>query len=444
MTLQSNLLARLQPWRAAPAWQVAFSGGLDSTVLLHLLVQLSRQIALPPIHAIHVHHGLQAEADAWAQQCQRLCDALAVPLRICPVQVDGGASLERAAREARYAAFAEALGVGEVLLLAQHRDDQAETVLYRLLRGAGVRGLVGIPAQRPLAQGHLLRPLLDVPREHLQGYARQHGLSWVDDPSNADTGLARNFLRAQILPRLREHWPQATAVLARAAAHQADAQVLLDELAEQDLEICRDQLPQAWLDLPALSLQRIRLLSDARQRNLLRYWLTPLTRLPDARHWQGWRNLRDAADDAQPIWSLESGEMRRHGGRLLWLDRHWLGLWGGQAQAWERPESPLSLPGNGQVWIEGAPPAGELHIVYRQGGEVLDVPGRGRRDLKRLLQEQGVPEFARSRLPLLVCNGELVAAAEVLDCMASSRLRWQPHRGGSAPEPYGAGNHSAV
>lgn len=426
MTLQSNLLARLEPWRAAPAWQVAFSGGLDSTVLLHLLVQLSRQASLPPIHAIHVHHGLQAEADAWAQHCQRVCDGLCVPLRIRHVQVSAGASLERAAREVRYAAFDEVLGSGELLLLAQHQDDQAETLLYRLLRGAGVRGLTGMPAQRPLAQGHLLRPLLDVPREHLLDYARQHGLSWVNDPSNADTELARNFLRAQILPRLRPHWPQAAAVLARAAEHQAEAQTLLDELASEDLRACQADSLLGWLELPCLDLTAVRCLSDARQRNLLRHWLAPRTRLPDTRHWQGWLDLRDAGGDAMPQWRLESGELQRHGDLLLWLGQHWRQPWDRQAQPWLNPDRPLQLPGNGVVWFEGPAPLETLSIGYRQGGEVLDVPGRGRRDLKRLLQEHGIPAFIRPRVPLLWGDGRLLGAAGVIDCVAGVRLHWQP------------------
>ncbi|MGH8352506.1 MAG: tRNA lysidine(34) synthetase TilS, partial [Pseudomonas sp.] len=161
MTLESRLLSALVPWLAAPAWRVAFSGGLDSTVLLHLLVRLAEREALPALSAIHIQHGLQAAAAAWPEHCRQVCTALGVPLRVCHVQVAPGSSLERAAREARYAAFAESLGAGELLLTAQHRDDQAETLLFRLLRGAGVRGLAGMPRSRPLGRGQLLRPLLD-------------------------------------------------------------------------------------------------------------------------------------------------------------------------------------------------------------------------------------------------------------------------------------------
>ncbi|TBU77667.1 tRNA lysidine(34) synthetase TilS [Pseudomonas daroniae] len=429
MSLESHLLARLAVWREAPAWRVAFSGGLDSSVLLHLLVQASRHNALPPISAIHVHHGLQAAADAWPAHCQRLCDELGVSLSIQHVQVEPGASLERAAREARYGAFAAALNAGEVLLLAQHQDDQAETVLYRLLRGAGVQGLAAMADSRPLADGHAVRPLLGVPRSVLEAYAAAHGLLWVDDPSNTDTGLARNFLRQEILPRLQRHWPKAAQVLARAAEHQAEAQGLLQALAELDMQHARGRLNLDWLDIPCLDLQALRQLSDARQRNLLRYWLADFTRLPDSRHWQGWHDLRDAAADASPIWRLERGELRRHGGSLLWLDARWRAPWSGQLQPWSQVEQPLLLPGNGRVWLEGVVPAGQLSIGYRQGGEILDVPGRGRRDLKRLLQEAGVPEFIRGRIPLLLCDGRLVAVANLLASSGCGKLHWHP------PEP---------
>ena len=151
--LPARLLLNLTPWRNATTWRIAFSGGLDSTVLLHLLAHLAKTQSLPALSAIHVHHGLQAAADAWPEHCQSVCDALGVPLQVVRVQVQPGASLERAARDARYGAFIEATQANEVLLTAQHRDDQAETLLFRLLRGAGVRGLSGMPRQRPLGQG---------------------------------------------------------------------------------------------------------------------------------------------------------------------------------------------------------------------------------------------------------------------------------------------------
>lgn len=434
MSLESRLLHVLEPWRQAPAWKVAFSGGLDSTVLLHLLARLRDSHALPPFSAIHVHHGLQAVADAWVEHCRAQCAALNIPLEVRHVRVAPGASVERAAREARYAAFAGELGQGEVLLVAQHRDDQAETLLLRLLRGAGVRGLAAMRGSRPLAAGTLLRPLLNIGRAELEGWAGERQLRWVEDPSNADTRLARNFLRREILPRLARHWPAASAVLARAAEQQAEADTLLGELAELDLQAATTPVRPDWLALPSLDLAPLLALSEARQRNALRHWLRGLTLLPEREHWAGWVDLRDAGADAAPVWRLAGGELQRAGGRLWWLSGDWLRVPPGPVIDWADPLRPLELPGNGRVWLEGSPPGASLRIRYRQGGEVLELPGRGHRDLKRLLQESGVPAFVRGRLPLLYDGQQFLGVANPAPpCAAPAsawRLRWEPPTGG--------------
>lgn len=428
-TLTAELLHTLAPWRNAPAWHVAFSGGLDSCVLLHLLASLARTETLPPLSAVHVHHGLQTAADAWPSACQAICDRLGVPLRIVQVQVQPGASLERAAREARYQAFADCIGAQEVLLTAQHRDDQAETLLFRLLRGTGLRGLTAMPAQRPLAGGHLLRPLLAHSRAALQAYADEHRLAWIDDPSNADLRFSRNYLRHQVFPRLTERWPQAATCLARTAEHLSEAQGLLDELANLDLQIARQPSELPWLGLPSLALEPLRQLSAARQRNALRHWLAALTRLPDSEHWAGWRDLRDAKVDAQPLWSLADGQLHRGAERIWWLPSTWADFCAAPLD-WSQPQNPLQLPNNGQVYFSGQAPQGVLSIRYRQGGESLQVPGRGRRDLKRLLNEHGVPGFIRGRLPLLYRDGQLLAVPNLPGLAASAQgdweLKWMP------------------
>ncbi|TBU98989.1 tRNA lysidine(34) synthetase TilS [Phytopseudomonas dryadis] len=430
MTLESRLLSRLAPWRDAPAWRVALSGGLDSSVLLHLLVQLSRREALPPLSAIHIHHGLQAAADGWADHCQRLCDELGVPLTMRRVRVAEGASLERAARQARYDAFAAALAPGEVLLLGQHRDDQAETLLFRLLRGAGVQGLAAMPPSRSLAAGHLLRPLLDCPRQALSDYAQAHGLRWVEDPSNADLRFSRNYLRHRLLPLIGERWPAAVETLARAADHQREAALLLDELAQQDLAAA--QIPPqtyAWLGLASLTLAPLRRLSPPRQRNAVRHWLRALTPMPDSEHWAGWQALLEAAGDAAPLWPLKRGVLCRADERLWWLCGDWLQV----PPAIDLPVVSgqwLALPGNGRARIKGELAAGDWRLGYRQAGASMRLPGRGQRDLKRLLNERRLPAFVRGRLPILLCDGEVRALANLpgldADDAATWRLIWQP------------------
>lgn len=424
--LSGKLLQTLAPWRNAPAWHIAFSGGLDSTVLLHLLASLANTETLPPLSAVHVHHGLQATADLWPEHCQSVCDTLGVPLRIMRVQVRPGASLERAARDARYQAFAEVIGAGHVLLTGQHRDDQAETLLFRLLRGAGVRGLAAMAVQRPLADGYLVRPLLDVSREALEAYAHAHQLKWIEDPSNADPRFSRNYLRHRVFPVLTERWPQAVSSLARTAEHLSEAQGLLDELARMDLHAADQPSPFPWLPLPSLALAPLCELSGARQRNALRHWLNPLTRLPDSDHWAGWDALRDAKGDAQPLWRLADGELHRCGERIWWLPVTWSDF-SGDAVSWTCPEKTLALPGNGELEIVGKVPEGPFEVRYRQGGEIVEVPGRGRRDLKRLLNECGLPGFVRGRLPLLYQGEQLLAAPTLAGLWRGPASDWQLH-----------------
>lgn len=429
MNLSARLLLNLAPWRNAATWRIAFSGGLDSTVLLHLLAHLAKTQSLPTINAIHIHHGLQAAADAWPDHCQSVCEALGVPLQVIRVHVQSGASLERAAREARYGAFSDAIQHNEVLLTAQHRDDQAETLLFRLLRGAGVRGLSGMPRQRPLGKGHLLRPLLDVTRAELEAYATEHQLSWIEDPSNQDRQFSRNYLRHQVFPALTSRWPQAMATMARSATHLSEAQGLLDDLAQIDLSRARTKTEFDWLNIPSLELAPLEKLSDARQRNALSHWLEPLTRLPDSDHWSGWEDLRDATADARPVWRLADGELHRAGGRIWWLCGSWLRS-SFSVGAWLEPSSSLALPNNGVVTLTGKIPDGPLQIRYREGGEVMGLLGRGHRDLKRLLNEKGVPLFVRGRLPLLYKGEQLLAVANLPgldgDAAGGWHLHWQP------------------
>jgi tRNA(Ile)-lysidine synthase len=275
----------------------------------------------------------------------------------------------------------------------------------------------------------LVRPLLDVSRAELEAYAVEHQLSWIEDPSNADQQFSRNYLRQQIFPALIQRWPQAVATIARSAAHLSEAQGLLDDLAEIDLAQAATVSEFDWLGVPSLEMSALEKLSAPRQRNALSHWLAPLTRLPDSDHWSGWENLRDAALDARPIWRLADGELHRANGRIWWLSGHWLNL-PEPAPLWPDPSAALRLPNNGQLTFSGIIPEGALSVRYRQGGEVMYLPGRGHRDLKRLLNESGVPLFARGRLPLLYCNEQLLAVANLrgLDGSVGGNclLQWQP------------------
>ena len=409
LDIEQHLLSALQPWRASSSLCVAFSGGMDSTVLLFALVQLAKCNSMPALRAIYIHHGLQEAAQSWPAHCQQLCDQLQVPLTVVEVSVATTASVEQAARLARYAAFAQHLHSNEVLLMAQHQDDQAETLLFRLMRGTGVAGLCGIPVTRPLQQGQVVRPLLQVSHQQLLRYARQHHLSWIEDPSNAADDFDRNYLRHQVIPALKSRWPAMQQSLQRTAQHMQEAQQLLDELAIEDLQRVQIEPVLDWLTVPCVDLDKIRGLSLARQKNLLLHWLTPFTLLPDSAHWASWESLRDAQVDAKPIWQLDTGALQRSQNRLYYLSDLWLrnpptlDLTISSAGRYE-------LPGNGYLLVSGDL-SEPLQVRYRQGAERFFIEGMGHRDLKRLLQEYAVPAFVRPRLPVLFLREQPVALA---------------------------------
>lgn len=418
--LFDSLRSSLDDFQQATGWCVAFSGGLDSTVLLHSLALYAGRFPCPPLRAIHIHHGLQAAADSWPEHCRAVCAALNIPLQVIYVEVGEQASVEQAARDARYQAFAASLQPGEVLMLGQHQDDQAETLVLRLMRGSGVAGLQGMPLSRELAAGRLLRPLLGISRQQLQTYAKQHELNWIEDPSNQADDYDRNFLRNRVMPLLKERWPAVAPVLQRTAGHMQEAQQLLDELALQDLQQTRAEVHAGGVELPALQLNRVRQLSFARQKNLLRHWLADKGRAADTAHWQGWQGLLNAASDSEPLWQLEHGTLQRYRQLVYWVP-----------DGWRKSPQPLRLTidkagmypldNNGQLCIQGDLPA-PVTVRYRQGGERMRLPGRGGRDLKRLLQEHSIVPFVRQRLPLLFCQDELVAIAGLPELRADG---WQ-------------------
>ncbi len=373
---------------------IAYSGGRDSTVLLHAAASLREGL-----RAVHVDHGLSPHSGEWMEQCRAQCEALGVEFIGRRVEVNGEGGIEASAREARYGVFTELLGAGDGLLTAHHREDQAETLLLQLLRGGGAHGLAAMPESRPLGRGELFRHLLGLGRDELAAYAEHHSLEWIDDPSNFDTGLERNWLRHELLPRLRERRAGIDTVLARSAEHFAEAAGLLDELAEQDLERC-------VVD-DALLIDSLRALSGARQRNLLRLWLRRLgLPLPDHRRlYQVLDELCTAGEDAEPRVSWPGAELRRYRGRLFAMAPLPEPL--AAPIAWDGGE--LELPGGlGLLSLEGE--VNGLEVRPRVGGERLHPVGRDRsRDLKRLMQEAGVPPWLRERWPLIYLDGGLAA-----------------------------------
>lgn len=268
--IQEMLWLALQPYLAAPTWQIAFSGGLDSTVLLHAALQLKQGGGCPPLRAVHIHHGMSPHADAWEAQAKHLCLLWGIPFHGFHVDEKPplGESHEAFFRSRRYALLEQSLQPGDCILSAHHQDDQAETLLLQLFRGAGPLGLSAMPRVRPLGRGWLVRPLLDVPRASLLQYAQDFGLSWIEDESNQETRFDRNFLRHEILPLLRQRWPMISERLSKASHWQADASLCILNQAEKDEKLVSTQWPHC-LSLPAL-----RELPMSRQRHVLRHWLS--------------------------------------------------------------------------------------------------------------------------------------------------------------------------
>lgn len=413
----SRLRETLDDLPAAPRYWVALSGGLDSTVLLHALVEALDEPARR-LTAVHVHHGLHGQAEAWVERCTALCATLGVSCRVLRVDARAapGQSPEAAARQARYGALAEVVGPEHGLLTAHHQDDQAETLLLQLLRGAGPQGLAAMPAWAPFAAGWLGRPLLDWPRAALRAYAERHALEWIEDPSNADTGLARNALRHEVLPRLAAHWPAAARTLARAARHQGDAAAILAERGTADLA-------EALAEDGGLAIAALGRLSPARQRNLLRHWLQQQAlALPDeARLQRIVEEVIAARADAEPrvAWRDAGGhrvEVRRYRDRLYALGGA-APVPAGEARVWDLAR-PLALPDTGHTLVAhpargaglsaAACAAGTITVRFRRGGEQCRPVGRGHRHaLKKLFQEWGVAPWERERVPLIYIDDDL-------------------------------------
>lgn len=442
--LVAALAARLRSMHAEHPLRglcVALSGGVDSVALLVALQQARRsdaQLRRLPLRAIHIHHHLRPEADAWARHCRRLCRAQGVSLGVRHVEVPRtkGSSLEAEARRVRYAAFEAALRTGEALLTAHHEDDQLETMLLQWMRGAGVAGLAAMPACAPLGRGWLLRPLLTQSRATLEAFVQASGTATVEDDSNVDERFDRNYLRHRIVPLLRERWPAAARVASRSAAHLAEARELLDERAASDvLELA----PEG-----ALSLAKLAALSPARQRNALRSWITGCgASLPDAVHLERVRHeLAVTRADAMPHVEWPGGRVRRYRGQLYCERPPLQAAAAAQAAAsaavdrlgwdWQRSRSLELGAGRGRLRlvadrhgpIDAARLPARLIVRFRAAGERIALePGKNRRRLKELLRAAGVLPWRRDDVPL-ICSTKSVLA--VGDWALAATLRATP------------------
>jgi len=420
---------------------VALSGGADSVALLAALVSLRKtqpSWRTRALRAVHVHHGLRPAADEWARHCRALCRQLGVPLSVRRVSVPRrrGRSLEAEARNARYAALATGLRQGEWLLTAHHEDDQLETLLLQLMRGAGVAGLAGMPRLAIFESGHLVRPLLGESRATLEQWLRVHGITWIDDDSNVDERFDRNYLRQRVVPLLRARWPAASTVAARSAAHLGEARELLEALAASDLV-------EVGIDAGRLvDLDRLRTLSVARQRNLLRHWLLQRgLKVPDAVHLERIRTeLPAARRDAQPRVRWSGGEVRRFRGRLYALaspSTPSVGARGGTTRLWRWRRQPTFDLGAGRGVLrliadaEGPLAARSLPATLRAGmrggGEKMVMERGGpRRAVKELLRLAELPPWEREGLPVLYAVEHADEIVAVGDLFVAANYRTMP------------------
>jgi tRNA(Ile)-lysidine synthase len=414
-----RLLATLKALPAAERCHLALSGGLDSCVLLHLLATLRESLPWR-LQAIHVNHGLQVVADLWQAHCETLCEQYLIPLQVVQLSLapTPGESLEAVAREARYLALAGHMGPGDLLLTAQHRDDQAETLLLQLMRGSGPAGIASMPAMSRFYSGWLARPLLDIPRSVIEAYARQHRLSWEEDPSNRDLRFDRNFIRHRVLPLLSERWPAATVTLSRAARFSGELLVLAKEEAEEDLT--RARLGENG----ELSVTVLRRFNSIRLRNLLRHWIVETgAPLPNSR-----KLIRiegegvHGREDANPLIAWRGWEVRRYQDRLR-LGRALPEFDSARTLDWEN-RTELSLPhGLGRLIAKPGPGGidpqrwshARIEVRFRRGGERCVPAGQAHhRALKKLFQEWAIPPWERGRWPIIYLDGELAAIPGLL------------------------------
>jgi tRNA(Ile)-lysidine synthase len=403
-----HILETLPAIQSAHSCVVAYSGGVDSHVLLHLC-----HAAGVPVRAIHIHHGLQAEADHWDRHCAGVCSKLDVAYQCIHVDADPGPgeSPEDAARKARYQALEYELASDEVLLTAHHQDDQAETLLLQLMRGAGPAGLASMPVIKTFGAGHHARPMLGFSQELLRHYAEEHKLIWVDDPSNADTSFDRNYIRKEVMPRLVENWSNANEALSHVAALQQDTLEIIDAMAATDLAAVTTQQRNS------LSISELKQLPQARQYNVLRYWINVSGYARPRRNimQEVIESVLPAAEDATPLVFWGSTEIRRYQDTLYILpalnshEIHHVYAWDGELPLYiDSLNLEMRLEQSLGKGLHQDAVARRMTVRFRQGGEQLRPHGRRHtHSLKKLMQEAGIPPWQRNRIPLIYIDHQL-------------------------------------
>ncbi|TKG03918.1 tRNA lysidine(34) synthetase TilS [Vibrio sp. F13] len=400
---------------------VAFSGGVDSRVLLELAAQFAKSHHIDCC-AVHVHHGLSNNADYWAEQCKTWCDALSVSLFIerVSLEISRGESVEKLARDARYQALKKHIRQGDVLVTGQHIDDQVETFLLALKRGSGPKGLSSMAKVMPFSGAHIVRPLLSVTRTDIEVAARDMALTWVEDESNQDVRFDRNFIRHQVTPTLTERWPSFRESVSRSAQLCAEQELLLDELLESHLQ-------QALTEKHSLSIEVLSQYSDLLRARLLRMWLSRCNQpMPSQKQLKLiWDEVACAQADANPKLVLNEVEVRRFNHQLhVVKETKDLSNW----QSDISMEESLVLPdGLGELHLTSAASdgvsnhcdaqhfslnttRGTLRVIFNPEGLSAHPVGRGHsRKLKKLFQEYQVPSWLRRRTPILMDGDRVIA-----------------------------------
>ena len=387
---------------------VAFSGGLDSTVLLHATIKAHGK---KNVHAFHVHHGIQKEADQWQAHCKAVAKKFGCHFDTQNVKLNKPSNIESQARNLRYEALTQMCQAHKIqdLLLAHHLDDQAETVLIQLMRGAGLPGLSAMPQVKSKELIHLWRPFLNMRRKDLETYAKEHQLTWIEDPSNQDESYRRNAIRKTILPILEKFQEGATENLSRSAKHLGEAQELLNQLADIDLGLI-----EAKEGLSKTNLIRLYKTSQARATNALRRWLSKngLAYPSEERLTAWWSELQQTRPDSQLQWDHDQQVIRLWRGHLTITQdsssTEVMGEW-----VFKKIPANSKKPGIAKDRFEKAKKKGLINTMAREGGEKFKVDSkRPRRSLKNLYQEAAIPPWQRD-VPLLYIREELVAVAGI-------------------------------